>query len=349
MTKRNHHFVPRFYLKLFGWNENKIHLLNLASEKFIKDAPIKGQCYKHKMYGQTDILENELSKIEGSSAVILRNIIATNTLPSQSTNTYYALLDFILLQLARTVKPAQTALDLMSLVEKELEDEFSGISADLSLPKVEISEFTLSNLATLEILSDASRDLRLHLVIAPDEQNFITSDEPAFSYNQLYEKNKSINGTGISNRGIEIFFPISPKHLLIVYDPSVYKLGNGKTDVTNKILPTDVAQINLMQFVNAEQNIYFSNWEEINRLQPLLRKSRKLREQKQLGKNLVEKVVKRSDTESKKTSGTLRLSILTPKLALTLSFVHILRRVKRLKEAEKIRPEYLYRDFHVQT
>ena len=44
-NNKNHHYVPKFYLKKFSNNANETHigLFNITTGKFIRDADLKGQ------------------------------------------------------------------------------------------------------------------------------------------------------------------------------------------------------------------------------------------------------------------------------------------------------------------
>ncbi|WP_447096802.1 DUF4238 domain-containing protein [Pseudomonas sp. CF10PS3] len=83
-------------------------------------------------------------------------------------------------------------------------------------------------------------------------------------YNQALEACQSYQGIGTASKGLQIFFPISPKISIIFYDASVYKVG-GRRDQTVQITEqNDMDQINILMLANTEENIYFLNSDRIN-------------------------------------------------------------------------------------
>lgn len=59
---KNHHYVPRFYLRHFTPNEKCIDLFNLQTQKLILKAPIKGQCCRDYFYGKNKDHEKSLGQ-----------------------------------------------------------------------------------------------------------------------------------------------------------------------------------------------------------------------------------------------------------------------------------------------
>ena len=69
-------------------------------------------------------------------------------------------------------------------------------------------------------------DLAPHLII-DNEDSFLTSDSPVFLYNQF---NQGITDAtnAVDSHGFQAFFPISPKIVLMLYDPQVYEIADTK-------------------------------------------------------------------------------------------------------------------------
>ena len=99
-------------------------------------------------------------------------------------------------------------------------------------------------------------DLAPHLII-DDEDSFLTSDNPVFLYNQF---NQGITDatSAVDSHGFQAFFPISPKIVLMLYDPQVYELADTKSasKLRSEATAQDIKQLNQMQLLNAEQIIY---------------------------------------------------------------------------------------------
>ena len=63
--KKNQHFVPKFYLRNFSFqnNGNELGIFNTKTEFYFKNAPIKAQGSKTFFYGHDGIIEERLSKL----------------------------------------------------------------------------------------------------------------------------------------------------------------------------------------------------------------------------------------------------------------------------------------------
>ncbi|ADB42934.1 DUF4238 domain-containing protein [Spirosoma linguale] len=106
-------------------------------------------------------------------------------------------------------------------------------------------------------------DLKCKLLINRTTTPFIISDNPAVKYNQFLE-NKNWSGavTAYGSKGLQIFIPISPKHLIILYDSWSYKIGTKTNHVVEIKNDSDVDQINILQFLNCDKLIFFKNMEQ---------------------------------------------------------------------------------------
>ena len=104
-AKEEHHFVPRFYLKNFSNNGDRasIQLYNHGSSRFIAQASIKDQARERFFYGQDDVVEDELSKLERAVALLFHDPI-TKMLPPVEQGKFNVLREFIVIQLFRTKK-----------------------------------------------------------------------------------------------------------------------------------------------------------------------------------------------------------------------------------------------------
>ena len=70
----NQHFVPRFYFKNFSEDSSRIHLLHMANDRIIFNAPIKGQCARRKFYGPPEI-EGSLSQLDAGYSRPIKDAI----------------------------------------------------------------------------------------------------------------------------------------------------------------------------------------------------------------------------------------------------------------------------------
>jgi hypothetical protein len=103
-------------------------------------------------------------------------------------------------------------------------------------------------------------DLQYKLLENKTGRLFITSDNPTVRYNQFLERRGPQFGTtGWQCKGLQIFLPLGPRHLLMLYDGEVYRVGGRKhletrVEITNE---WDVEALNILQAANAEDVLYF--------------------------------------------------------------------------------------------
>jgi hypothetical protein len=101
-------------------------------------------------------------------------------------------------------------------------------------------------------------NLHMHLFINRSPEHFITSDNPVVLYNQFCEGVRSQGVLGWACAGIQVMLPLSPTHLLILYDPTIYRIpakdGAGHSTLTKL---ADVKSLNALQILNANRSIYF--------------------------------------------------------------------------------------------
>ena len=258
-SKRNQHFVPQFYLRFFQSAPKRIHLYDLSKRESRKDVGIKGQCYKRYFYGKNNEIEDALSELEGTSAKILQGIADARKIPRRGSQEYHAMLAFVCLQYLRTQKKARASRQLfhklLGRAEIEPDSDF--------LDQLELIKSSLSMIPASFIQIS---DLKPHLLVSRSE-TFITSDSPVYTYNQYCEGIRHRGTTGLASRGLQIFVPISPSLLLVLYDGSTYKIRR----LTDRWLHrsviddvTDIDQLNLTQMLSAERNVYFSNWGQLH-------------------------------------------------------------------------------------
>ena len=72
--KKRQHYVPQFYLRNFVREDNCFTILNIKAEKIIENVPYQKQCYEDYYYGNDEIWENKLGKIENDAALIIAKI-----------------------------------------------------------------------------------------------------------------------------------------------------------------------------------------------------------------------------------------------------------------------------------
>jgi hypothetical protein len=259
---KKHHYVPRFYLKLFSENGRSINLFNIQSQRFVVDGNLKKQCYRDYFYGQDLRIEKALSYVEGEMSRILSTIQFDCRLPYRNSEDYLTFLFHLLMQHERTVYSVDAYEDRLGRLMKHLLIPKMG---ELNLPadylgKIKVTKKNLAAylVGTVIPCYPLLLDMDWKILRVTGECEFITSDNPVVYYNQFLSFRKQVSNTGLAIKGLQIFFPISPSFLVIVYDGGVYRVGSRTCDVID-VLNDDIKQLNRLQFVSALDNVYFYN------------------------------------------------------------------------------------------
>jgi len=254
---KNHHYVPRFYLRYFTSQEKCIDLFNVRTKKLIKKAPIKGQCCRDYFYGKNIENEKSLSAVEGQIANTFRAIFERRRLPSSFTAGHLLLCFHIVTQAYRTQYAADTLDELTDGMWKEI------LKHDPKVPKENLKDVQIKyEDPALVALGHAMRafpllmDLEMGVLLAPRGSEFITSDNPIVMSNKFMNWRRLGSNTGIASKGLQILFPICPILTLVMYDKDVYHFGRSKSSAIEVASAQDVHELNVLQMVSASKNVY---------------------------------------------------------------------------------------------
>jgi len=329
-NKKSQHFVPRFYLKYFSSTKDgkNICLFNIKKEIFIPSASIKHQACSPYFYGKDKVVENNLSKIEGVIANLISEILYLKELPIKYSEKHLLLLIFIISMHSRTKYSAEEINENIDKTFKIIFKDHPEVKDELQNFKIGIEYPATFYLGTALKIVPVALDLEFKLLSNKTNIPFITSDNPVIKYNQFLEYKKVYGGiTGLAVKGIQILLPLNPYFYIIFYDQGVYKIGNKKQRVVeiNKI--RDINSLNLLQFINANENLYFNK--DINQiyLDSLSKKGIKFRRDKKVNVN---EYISNNKFDSQKSS--LIVSYAEDiKINLNLSFIKLLKKAKRYK------------------
>lgn len=247
-NNKKHHFVPQFYLKIFSPDGKSISLFNKRTSKTVVSTGIKTQCYRDYFYGKDLTLEKSLGQLEGSTANIFRIMISSTSIPQRKDEMYNQLLHYVAIQISRTTYASDEISQIRNLTSKY------GY-----LKPIKGSECPQTAIKYSIPLLSAFYSLSTKLVINHTKEKFITSDNPCPFYNVLTEKLNIYGGSHINSLGLKIFFPISPDLMIIFYDEGIYKLGDKKSNLIQLNYLSDAVELNKLQLVSSEQNVYFKD------------------------------------------------------------------------------------------
>lgn len=257
---KNHHFVPRFYLKNFTASRKCIDLFNLKSGRLIKGAPIKGQCSRDYLYGKDAQNEKGLSEVEGEVAAVFRNMAQYCRMPQPFTAGHLLLCVHVAMQALRTQYAGEAFNETVDKMTKETlknHPRLDGENLDDFVFGYESPSLitVFQGMVNFPLLMD----LGLAALIAPRGTEFITSDNPVIMYNQFMQWRGIGSNTGMASKGLQIFLPIWPFLTLVLYDKDVYRFGRTKADRAALASRQDVHDLNVLQAVSAAENVYLAN------------------------------------------------------------------------------------------
>ncbi len=260
---RKHHYVPQFLLRKFSGDKKNINLIVLKNTD-IKCGPIKGQCYEKYLHGKDGKLEKAFSILESDTASILLKIENDELLNQDD---IFILKTFINYQLMRTTAATNSLEQTIDSLTKMIIGKDKSISKnDLDQLKIGLKHPFLFSLAQANKTVPLFLDLEIKILKNEREIDFVISDNPVILNNQFIEHHQVLSSregsTGLAIKGLQIFFPISPKFAIFIYDPQVYRIGmQGK--MTVNISKNDVKNLNRLQAVFANNCLYALNFSKI--------------------------------------------------------------------------------------
>lgn len=271
---QNQHYVPQFYLRNFSEDDKNINIINLGRLEYF-NGPISKQCAKPNFYSENKEIETAFSKLEDKVAIVIKKIIDNKSFLI-NIQEYTELISFILWQSGRTNKAGQDTLkgindifdylkpDLATMKEaKELGltlDSFNKVKISFKKPALETSYRALSSTPLLF-------DMQLVILINESKVEFITSDSPTVLFNTYFNGKSKGGQTGYANKGLQIFLPIAPHCMVLLYDPNYYTIP-FKENLTYVIKKNkDVRRLNGLQVVFGFNNIYFRNYKHSDIIQ----------------------------------------------------------------------------------
>jgi hypothetical protein len=272
--KKNQHYIPKFYLRNFSYqnNDKQIGLYNLNTEFFYSTASLKHQGSRNFFYGIDGKIEDALSHIEPRFASLLKKIIQLQNLPKANTLEQLDLLFFVGVTDLRNPVRIENTQNIWEEMKRKMK-EISPNNQD-GLPKISHEKAVELSLSNIRSAAELMLDLSYKLLINETHKPFISSDFPVVKYNQYQESNNAImSKCGYASLGLQIFIPISPRLLLVLYDPSVYKVGNKKDSCFVVNNENDVSQFNILQFINCIENVYFNEQADIAYIKGLHQKA----------------------------------------------------------------------------
>jgi len=275
--KKNQHYLPKFYLKNFSFQDNKKQLgvFNIFNQIYIQKAKLKTQASKNFFYGYDGQIEDGLANIEGHLAKVIADIIRDNTLPSRYSKAHYNLLLFVTLTDLRNPVKIENIKKMVEQAKDKVLEIDPNTDLEKLFPNINHEDYIKMSLASTLPTSNNMLDLDYKILTNKTDIPFITSDYPIVKYNQFLEKNNWQHGkTGYGLVGLQIFIPLNSEDILLFFDSNIYKVGNRKQKIINITDKSDIDQLNILQFVNCFKTIFFNENASEQYIRSLLKKSK---------------------------------------------------------------------------
>lgn len=272
--KENQHYVPQYYFRFFSNNGKSISLINKSTGKLVTTASIKGQASKSYFYGDK-VVEDSITKLESCFLAPLKKLKDCKSFASLDDSEVILILQSIMFQRSRTLATRldrrdqsqhianlfleiaiNNCEDLSDEIKQQLRESTTVVPDAKEFQKIEIIE----SVSNAHFLFDLGRAILKNRTNKP----FIFGDAPVVFSNPFQQNICSRGVLGMRNPGLIIFFPLSPRTAIFLYDRNVYKVKpnkNGNIDVRHA---KDIDQLNSLQLHSAASAAYFDDIENAN-------------------------------------------------------------------------------------
>jgi Protein of unknown function (DUF4238) len=213
---KNQHFVPQFYLRNFSTEaqQKTIHLYNISRGRSIFNIGISGQCYRHYFYGKDALLERALGILETHTSPLLAKMITEGKLPTRCSPQHGLLAQFIAIQRGRTeVRELEMNEVFDTFAKHVIRQEKPELATNLHKWRLTLNNVAIMNVQKTAVISPLLFDLEYKILITPNNTFLITADNPVAFANQYLDRSYTRFSHGFSSRGLQIYFPISPRAL----------------------------------------------------------------------------------------------------------------------------------------
>ena len=273
--KLNHHFVPQYHLRLFMGGKRYVHVAARDGSRFASHASIRGQCARHRFYGD-DRIENWLESLESRHAPALRAVldIAWNKRATTfSDEEDYRLREAILLQRGRTPRSARvlaSSADQMVLyayreylralpATPERQATIEAIQhGKAAVRDSQFMSLMVSIRTTLGQVT-AIADLSLLILRNHTTRPFIMGDTPCVFSNHYMRAIRDSGVLGLVTPGLMAVLPMDSRTEVLLYDGGVYRPDYSDGGCVDIFRIADVSLLNALQIHSAEENVYFSD------------------------------------------------------------------------------------------
>lgn len=329
-------------MRLFSDDGAFINLLNINREKVIRGAGIKGQCFKDYFYGRESQMEHALGHVEGAGLGVIRRMLRQQCTPPYGHGDRGDLMFYLCVQQQRTAYVADAMNDAMDVMMKRILHRTKDVPLDdLAKVKINFREPGVFAVSLAGMNFWLLGDLGWRLVRFDTKASLLTSDHPSILYNQLMEHIGPTTSTGLACKGLQYYLPIGPKHCLLLYDRTCYRVScSHEHGLHVSTEERDIEQLNRLQLVSARDNVYFGA--DVENVEEQFVNAKPLRRQA-LNRHMIVPMPKEGNRMSE-LIGHSRIDVQTK---LHLSFVHVTTKAKQWRHTYlklRMRPAIVIRN-----
>lgn len=254
--KKRQHYVPKFYMRNFANSDGLFMVYQIAKKQTFGPVSHKTQCYKNYFYGDDCIWENKLAQMESAWNTAFKKAILSDPL---SPDDIHAFKQFALYQRHRTVAEnvylQQEYEDLLVECGKAFYENngwlFNDAAKKLCKSYAQSKATPIQNLKWATSCLHLIEDLSIVIINYNTRKSLISSDVPVIAINQFHSPS-----IGYSCMGLILLYPITPHHLVVLYDSKMYPKYRESLYI-NSADEKEVAHLNSLQFISAEKILFY--------------------------------------------------------------------------------------------
>lgn len=257
------HYVPRMHLQKFAVanSESQVWVFDKPNERSFKSGfdNIAGEDF---FYDPAEFENPEIEfltqRIEEIAGEPYKNLLREGSLAALNQKERIRLGLFIAVQFSRTRERRNALIDSSKQAKESLEEkgvaefipdeEFEQLGTEEFARTIQNDTLKENSVKTAEIFLNKNWTLLVNRTGTP----FWTSDHPLCLQNQR-DFGPFRGSLGIENQGIEIYFPLSPKYMLVLTDPEDFEGIYSKMPILDDGL---VNNINSLQVSQSNRQIF---------------------------------------------------------------------------------------------
>ncbi|WP_435068507.1 DUF4238 domain-containing protein [Haloplanus sp. C73] len=240
--KVSQHYVPRLHLRRFSTNpdSNSVYCYDKQNKRSFPTGVDSTATEDFFYDGKTELvpeMENFLENLEGRVGTPYDKVVENQSISCLTKKEKMTIALFLGVQMVRTRGSRSSMQGMVEGIEESVgrENMAEEFKEELDEMKDEESLRELQN----NLIKDASSDfanilaaLDWHLFLNETDLPYYTSDFPVVRHNEL--DFGPYGNLGLRNRGVQIYFPLSPWMLLLIVEPSVYPDLPEVSDTTDR-------------------------------------------------------------------------------------------------------------------